>query len=116
LPIARRRLAMTQVSRGGLDADMGRVAPRRASDVMKQKATNSKRRTQGDYDQSRADILTVPEVAKLLRCHEATVYRMLKRKEIPAFKVGADWRFMRSAIEEWARSQSSAVMAAAEKS
>ncbi|MGH7949212.1 MAG: helix-turn-helix domain-containing protein [Candidatus Binataceae bacterium] len=56
---------------------------------------------------TKSQVMTVLEVAEFLRCHEATVYRMLKRGTIPAFRVGADWRFLREQIEQWARAQSS---------
>jgi excisionase family DNA binding protein len=47
------------------------------------------------------DILTIPEVAELLRIAEKTVYTLAQRGEIPAFKVGGQWRFSRSAIQAW---------------
>jgi len=40
-------------------------------------------------------------LAKYLRCHPSTIYRLLKRKEIPAFKIGSDWRFQKPVIENW---------------
>jgi excisionase family DNA binding protein len=45
--------------------------------------------------------LTVHEVAAALKVHHTTVYRMLKKREIPAFRIGADWRFSKHAIEQW---------------
>jgi excisionase family DNA binding protein len=48
-------------------------------------------------------MLTLPEVAKLLRVHESTIYRLLRRRELPAFKIGRDWRFRRDSIERWMR-------------
>jgi len=47
------------------------------------------------------DILTIPEVAALLRIAEKTVYTLAQRNEIPAFKVGSQWRFSRTAIKSW---------------
>jgi excisionase family DNA binding protein len=47
------------------------------------------------------DILTIPEVAELLRIAEKTVYTLAQRAEIPAFKVGGQWRFSRGAIQAW---------------
>lgn len=47
------------------------------------------------------DILTIPEVAELLRIAEKTVYTLAQRGEIPAFKVGGQWRFSRGAIQAW---------------
>jgi excisionase family DNA binding protein len=48
-----------------------------------------------------ATILTVEELAKYLRVHRSTVYRLLRNKEIPAFKIGSDWRFHQEAINDW---------------
>jgi len=46
-------------------------------------------------------VLTVREVAEYLRVHQATIYRLLKEQKLPAFQVGADWRFKREVIERW---------------
>jgi excisionase family DNA binding protein len=47
------------------------------------------------------DVLTLDEVAAYLRVHTSTIYRLLKRKELPAFKVGSDWRFTRESVDHW---------------
>jgi excisionase family DNA binding protein len=47
------------------------------------------------------EILTVPEVARYLGVHPFTVYRMLRSREIPAFRVGEDWRFHLPTVREW---------------
>ncbi|HEY2104843.1 MAG TPA: helix-turn-helix domain-containing protein [Candidatus Binataceae bacterium] len=46
-------------------------------------------------------VMTLHEVAQFLRCHESTVYRLTKRGQIPAFRLGSEWRFLRSKIEHW---------------
>ncbi len=33
-------------------------------------------------------VLTVEEVARYLHVHQSTIYRLLRQKELPAFKVG----------------------------
>src|SRR5260370_18755817 len=38
-------------------------------------------------------VLTIPEVSEYLRVSRQTIYRMLKRGDIPAFRIGGDWRF-----------------------
>lgn len=48
------------------------------------------------------DILTIEEVAKYLRISERTVYEWAQKGEIPAGKLGASWRFMRTEIQRWA--------------
>ncbi len=39
------------------------------------------------------EILTLPEVAQLLKVAEKTVYSMAQKGHLPAFKVGGQWRF-----------------------
>ena len=40
----------------------------------------------------RTQIMTLKEVAKYLGVHTMTVYRLLKEKKLPGFKVGGQWR------------------------
>jgi excisionase family DNA binding protein len=47
------------------------------------------------------EIMTVPTLALYLRCSQATIYRLVKERKIPAFKLGTDWRFFLSDIDEW---------------
>lgn len=47
------------------------------------------------------DILTLQEVAEYLKVDERTVYRMVKSKQLPAFKVRNQWRFKKDAIDNW---------------
>ena len=51
------------------------------------------------------EIMTVSALARYLRCNRHTLYGLLKKKQIPAFKLGKDWRFFRSAIDEWIATQ-----------
>ena len=50
-------------------------------------------------------IMTVKEVAKYLKLNDRTVYRMAASGGIPAFKVGASWRFKQIEIEQWIKEQ-----------
>ena len=50
---------------------------------------------------SQDDILTIPEVASLLKVAEKTVYGLAQKGDLPAFKVGGQWRFLRTAIDTW---------------
>ncbi|OQA15137.1 MAG: Helix-turn-helix domain protein [bacterium ADurb.Bin363] len=47
------------------------------------------------------EVLTVPDVARLLNLSEITVYRLAKEGKIPAKKVGRCWRFSKETIEKW---------------
>ena len=54
------------------------------------------------------EILTLPEVATLLKVADKTVYTMAQKAEIPAFKVRGQWRFKRQDIDLWIEQQKSA--------
>ncbi len=45
--------------------------------------------------------LTVKELAVYLRCHMSTIYRLVKKKRIPCWKLGADYRFNKASIDKW---------------
>jgi excisionase family DNA binding protein len=47
------------------------------------------------------EILTLPEVAQLLKIAEKTVYTMAQKGNLPAFKVGGQWRFRRADLDAW---------------
>jgi len=47
------------------------------------------------------EILTPAQLAGLLQVEEETVIAMAERKEIPARKVGEEWRFSREAVLAW---------------
>jgi len=49
--------------------------------------------------------MTVDELAHYLRIHASTIYRLLKKKQLPGFKAGRDWRFNQSQIDGWVASQ-----------
>jgi len=51
------------------------------------------------------NLLTVKEVAALLRVSAQTLYKMLEQGEIPAVKVGSQWRFDREKIRAWLASR-----------
>jgi excisionase family DNA binding protein len=47
------------------------------------------------------NLLTAEQVARYLKVDKFTVYRLVTQKKIPAFKVGNQWRFKKSLLEEW---------------
>ena len=51
------------------------------------------------------EILTVVDVATLLKVAAKTVYTMAQRGELPAFKVRGQWRFRRDDIDHWIGAQ-----------
>ncbi len=52
------------------------------------------------------ELMTLQEVARYLRVTEKTIYRLLKRSGIPATKVGHQWRFDKTSIDEWLQRKS----------
>ena len=49
------------------------------------------------------EFLSVPETAALLRIGERTVYKLVRQGDLPALKVGGQWRVHRPTLLEWAR-------------
>jgi len=47
------------------------------------------------------DIMTLEEVAAYLRLKPQTIYTWAQEKKIPAAKLGKEWRFRKSIIDEW---------------
>ncbi len=45
--------------------------------------------------------MTAQQVAEFLGCHPGMIYRIVQRREIPAIRLGSDWRFRRPDIEKW---------------
>lgn len=56
-------------------------------------------------------ILTLPEVAVLLKVAEKIVYTMAQKGQIPAFKVRGQWRFKHDDIDAWIDDQKAAAKA-----
>jgi excisionase family DNA binding protein len=50
---------------------------------------------------SESGVLNAKEAAEYLKAHVETVRRMARRGEIPAFKLGKDWRFHLDALRRW---------------
>jgi excisionase family DNA binding protein len=51
------------------------------------------------------EVLTIKEVAALLKLAEKTVYLMAQGGEFPAFKARGQWRIRRSDLDAWIESQ-----------
>jgi excisionase family DNA binding protein len=54
------------------------------------------------------NLMTVKEVAALLRVSSQTLYKMLEAGTIPAVKIGSQWRFDRDQIRDWLKGQAGA--------
>ncbi|NVB38589.1 helix-turn-helix domain-containing protein [Pseudenhygromyxa sp. WMMC2535] len=51
------------------------------------------------------EILTIRELAALLKIGEKTAYTMAQKGELPGFKVRDQWRFRRVDIDAWINGQ-----------
>lgn len=47
------------------------------------------------------DVLNAHQAGEFMGAHVETVRRLARRHEIPAFKIGKDWRFRASALQHW---------------
>lgn len=54
-----------------------------------------------DRRPQRTQIMTLKEVAKYLGVHSMTVYRLLKEKKLPGFKVGGQWRTKKEVLDNY---------------
>lgn len=48
-----------------------------------------------------ADLLTTRQVQELLRVDRTTIYRMVEGGQLPAIRVGKQWRFAQADLERW---------------
>jgi excisionase family DNA binding protein len=46
-------------------------------------------------------VMTVPEVSQFLNVSPVTIYRLLRRRQIPAFRLAGNWRFNIEDLEQW---------------
>lgn len=61
-----------------------------------------KDRDNSDMDgMPRTQIMTPRDVANYLGLHLITIYRLIKRGKLPAFKIGGQWRFKKDLLDNW---------------
>lgn len=51
------------------------------------------------------EVLDVQGACDFLKIAKPTLYKYIRKGQIPAFKVGRIWRFHRNALDEWVRSR-----------
>ena len=56
---------------------------------------------------SETQVLTLAEVAAMLRVPKSTVYKLAQNGTVPAFKIGKHWRFLLRDIQTWLESHGS---------
>lgn len=52
-----------------------------------------------------SELLSTRQLQELLNVDRTTIYRMIDRGQLPAIRVGNQWRFPRQAVEAWLHSQ-----------
>jgi excisionase family DNA binding protein len=57
---------------------------------------------------SKSAFLTTEEVLDCLKVNPRTIYRLIKTGELPANRIGRQWRFRRADLEEWIDRQQTA--------
>jgi excisionase family DNA binding protein len=60
-------------------------------------------------------LLTVEDLAAYLRLSTKTVYRMLRRGQLPCYRVANQWRFRKDTIDEWLERDNRVAEAGGEK-
>ena len=48
-----------------------------------------------------SQLMTIKEVANYLGIHAITVYRLIKKTDIPTLKLGGQWRFKKDVLDNW---------------
>ena len=54
-------------------------------------------------------LLTLSEAANLLQVSTRTLQRMIRNGELPAFKVGGQWRLREAQLRQWVKSRESSL-------
>lgn len=47
------------------------------------------------------EVMTLREISQFLKIGTTTIYTLVRNEEIPARKIGREWRFLKSEIVEW---------------
>lgn len=59
-------------------------------------------------NEPQSELMTAEETCRYLKITPRTLYRYLRNRQIPAFKLGKEWRFVRSDLEQWIRDRTRA--------
>jgi excisionase family DNA binding protein len=57
-------------------------------------------------------LLTLSEAANLLQVSTRTLQRMIRNRELPALKVGGQWRVRETQLRQWVESREGPIVAA----
>jgi excisionase family DNA binding protein len=50
-------------------------------------------------------LMSLKEVAEYLAIHEMTLYTLIHETDIPAMKLGGQWRFKKVLLDDWLSSE-----------
>ena len=56
-------------------------------------------------DPERQAFLTTEEVLGYLKITPRTIYRLIRNGELPAIRIGRQWRFRRADLDQWVERQ-----------
>ena len=59
--------------------------------------------------------MTIEDLAEYLKVSTKTVYRMVRKGQLPCYRVGNLWRFRRTVIDQWLEERAMRPVAEAEK-
>ncbi|MBI4489192.1 MAG: helix-turn-helix domain-containing protein [Deltaproteobacteria bacterium] len=58
-------------------------------------------------DHAELKLLTLAEAAAILQVSKRTLLRMIQQREVPAFKIGGQWRIRESQFRKWVENKES---------
>ena len=58
-----------------------------------------------DINSDDLQLMNLADAALILQVSKRTLLRMIQQKEVPALKVGGQWRIRGSILREWIRSK-----------
>jgi len=62
-------------------------------------------------EQTELRFLTLAEAAIILQVSQRTILRMIQKKDVPALKVGGQWRLRESQLKRWAEEKETVLSA-----
>jgi len=61
-------------------------------------------------DSTELRLLTLAEAAAILQVSKRTLLRMIQQRQVPAFKIGGQWRMRASQFRKWVESKEHEVL------
>ena len=114
LPIEPNPFPLTPHRAGGTMSSYAELTPTALRDGQVGRLANIESHAEGRKMAERrspgaAEILTIRDVAAYLKLPVSTVYRLAERRELPGHKVGRQWRFHKSILDDWFRQHAATV-------